>query len=384
MTESSTVAIVLLGGFQGGGTERAVAALARSMSRTSSHRVVLITNRAAEADRYPVDLAVRRVTLDVDIDETAFVERGVVRAIPAVILLVWRVRRALRQVGAVAVVSMLTTSNLATIVASCGRRSLRVIVSERNDTTLEPLPRPLQIARQLLYRRADVVTANVQRSLVDMARYVPEGRLRFVPNSVEVPVDQADVVSSRAVLFVGRLVSQKDPVVAVHGFAAALKSAGGGLTGRDDHRDWRMVMVGDGPLRADVDRAATEAGVDANVDRVGFVADPTPQFRDAAIFVMTSRFEGTPNALLEAMAHGLACVVADSLDGALAYVDDEVTGLIYRHDDGEHLGEQLRRLMDDAELRIRLGSAARQQMTALHPDLVAQQWLQIIAPGAQA
>lgn len=383
MTEPSTVAIVLLGGFQGGGTERAVAALVRSMSRIPSPRVVLITNRGAEVDRYPVDLAVRRVTLDVDIDETAFVERGVVRAMPAVIMLVWRIRRTLRQIGAGTVVSMLTTSNLATIVASHGRRSLRVIVSERNDTTLEPLPRPLQIARQLLYRRADVVTANVHRSLVDMARYVPEARLCFVPNSVDVPDEQADVVSSREVLFVGRMVAQKDPVAAVQGFAVASKTLVGGSTGRHDHRDWRMIMVGDGPLWVDVDRAATEAGVEAYVDQVGFVADPTPQFRNAAIFVMTSRFEGAPNALLEAMAYGLVPVVADILDGALAYVDDEITGLIYRHADVEHLGAQLRRLMDDADLRARLGDAARQRMTALHPDRVAQQWLRIIEPGAQ-
>ncbi len=65
-----------------------------------------------------------------------------------------------------------------------------------------------------------------------------------------------------------------------------------------------------------------------------------------------------PNTLLEAMAHGLPCIVPDSLPGALQYVDQEVSGLIYRFGDTEDLARCIARLMTDPRLRVRLGQKA--------------------------
>ncbi|MEX0741274.1 MAG: glycosyltransferase [Phycisphaeraceae bacterium] len=283
----------------------------------------------------------------------------------------------LRQIGATAVISMLTTSNLATLAATFGYRSMRVIVSERNDTTIEPLPRLLQVARRRLYGRADVVTANVQRSLDDMRRYVASDRLRFVPNSVETPDWKVDAAAAKRVLFVGRMVEQKDPVAAVNGFARACGTSSAGQTD-----GWQLVMVGEGPLldevRAEVDRWS----IGDQVMLTGYLNDVAEQLRHASIFVMTSRFEGTPNALLEAMAAGHASVVSDALPGALHYVDDEVSGLVYRHGDTDHLAHQLRRLMDDAQLRGRLGDEARHRMGELAPEIVAATWMSLLVSEA--
>ena len=83
----------------------------------------------------------------------------------------------------------------------------------------------------------------------------------------------------------------------------------------------------------------------------GFCADPQPFLLQAGVFVLPSRFEGMPNALLEAMAAGLAVVVTDASPGPLEVVEEGVSGLVVPSDDPYALAEALDRLVVDPELR---------------------------------
>ena len=94
----------------------------------------------------------------------------------------------------------------------------------------------------------------------------------------------------------------------------------------------------------------------------GQVQDPAPWYRTARIFALPSRYEGTPNALLEAMAAGLAVVVSDASAGALEFVTDGETGLVVPAEDDRALAAALRRLIGDGDLRRRLGDAARRRI----------------------
>ena len=76
---------------------------------------------------------------------------------------------------------------------------------------------------------------------------------------------------------------------------------------------WKLVIVGDGPLASELRELARDLNISSNVDWCGYVSDPFPLLRASKFFVLTSRFEGTPNALLEAMACGLPGIVSDAL-----------------------------------------------------------------------
>jgi glycosyltransferase involved in cell wall biosynthesis len=125
---------------------------------------------------------------------------------------------------------------------------------------------------------------------------------------------------------------------------------------------WRLALVGDGRLEADLRVRASGLGLEGRVEWHGVVRDPYVLYHSAAIFALPSRVEGTPNALLEAMSCGLPVVVSDGAPGLLELVEDGVTGLVVPVNDAAALAQALRRLARNAELRRRLGEAARERV----------------------
>ncbi len=91
---------------------------------------------------------------------------------------------------------------------------------------------------------------------------------------------------------------------------------------------WRLAVVGDGPLREELECLADQLGIADRIEWMGHVKDPAPYLRAAEFFVLTSRFEGSPNALLEAMAVGLPAVVSDASPGPIELIGGAAAGLV--------------------------------------------------------
>ena len=102
----------------------------------------------------------------------------------------------------------------------------------------------------------------------------------------------------------------------------------------------------------------------------GFKEDPNPYYESASIFVLPSIYEGTPNALLEAMAHGLPCIISDTLPGALEIVKNGVNGLVFQSGNEIDLAKKLKMLIEDSDLRKELGFAARNSIKSFNPDRI--------------
>lgn len=268
----------------------------------------------------------------------------------------WALRRALRRIESPVVVSFGTANNIITIRA-CEGLGRRVIISERND------PRRLtrfglwDLMWRKHYRSADLVTANTRGALLDMGEYVEPEKLAFVPNPLVFRNGNggggAPVSPSPSFLTVGRLVWDKAHDVLLDAFA---------LLG-DELEEWRLAIVGDGRMRDTLKAQAARLGVAGRVHWYGVVQDPHAFYRAANIFVLPSRVEGTPNALLEAMSCGLPVIVSDGAPGPLELVEDGVTGLVVPVNDATALALALRRLATDEQLCCRLGEAARARVS---------------------
>jgi glycosyltransferase involved in cell wall biosynthesis len=186
-----------------------------------------------------------------------------------------------------------------------------------------------------LLRRARLVLCPSQALVVD-ARALGARAVHVVPSGVELPDAVGEPEEPPHVLYVGRLSEEK-------GVLELLAATEGML----------RVVVGDGPLR------------DAVPDSVGFVAPSMlgPYYERAAVVVCPSRREGYGVVAREAMAHGRP-VVASAVGGLLDAVEDGVTGLLVPPESPEALRTALERLLADADLRRRLGEAARQKASA--------------------
>ena len=159
------------------------------------------------------------------------------------------------------------------------------------------------------------------------------------------------------ILSVGRLSSEK-------GHADLLR-ASKILSGMNGVSPSRIVIVGDGPERGALTRLATELGVEKLVSFAGFQRDPKPYYALANIVAVPSHSEGSPNVVLEAMAAGLP-MVACRVGGVPEILEEGVTGLMVASQEPEQMAQALRRLLTDAELRSRLGAAAKTQAAAAH------------------
>jgi glycosyltransferase involved in cell wall biosynthesis len=210
--------------------------------------------------------------------------------------------------------------------------------------------------------RVVAITEGQRRDLVERYRIVPAARAVVVPLGLDLDPFAAADTSSRASVrqalgfapddvvcaFVGRLVPIKHVDLLVHACARVFAR----------HPNGRLLIVGDGECRAGLEALVRDRGLDARVRFVGWRTDLTNIYAAADVVALSSRNEGTPVALIEAMAAGRA-VVATAVGGVPEVVEDGVTGRLVADDDEVALASAIDELFADAAARARLGAAAR-------------------------
>lgn len=130
-------------------------------------------------------------------------------------------------------------------------------------------------------------------------------------------------------------------------------------------QNFRLAIAGEGPLARALGRVAQECGVADSVLFLGRRSDIRQLICACDIFVLPSLWEGLPNSLLEAMAVGRACA-ASGVDGSRELIEDGKSGLLTEAANSHSIAQALARLAADAELRARLGSAARRHVEREH------------------
>jgi glycosyltransferase involved in cell wall biosynthesis len=252
------------------------------------------------------------------------------------------------------VVTFLSNVNVAAILASAGL-GVPVIACERIDPFVMPTPMTLRLACRLTYPFADALMVQTHAVAAKYAasRSWPLRRLAVIPNplhprsfDVKRP---AGVPGGKRLLSVGRLHEQKQFHVLIDAFAALAAS----------HPEWSLRIVGEGPLRSVLQERAARVGLGDRVMFVGRTVDIAEELAAADAFALTSKYEGFPNALLEAMAAGLPCITFDCPSGPREITVDGQVALLTPANDLQAFAGELERLMADANLRAELGTRAR-------------------------
>jgi glycosyltransferase involved in cell wall biosynthesis len=225
-----------------------------------------------------------------------------------------------------------------------------------NDRYLR-LYRKLDLFALRHFKRVMAVSAQMEQDLV--AAGLDPARVQFITNAVATPSGaglQAARREIRARLgipetgfvfgFVGRLSEEKGLQHLLRAFQT--------LSGADGHA--HVVLVGDGPEQPALEQTAREMGLTDRITFAGFQSDTSRWYAAMDAFVLPSLTEGTPLALLEAMAHGVP-VVATAVGGVPAIVEDQKNGLLVPPADPAALSEAMRAVARDRQLRQRLSAA---------------------------
>jgi glycosyltransferase involved in cell wall biosynthesis len=339
-----------------GGAERVMVSLANHWA-VSGHSVTLLTF-AAPGTRpyYAVDQRVTLRALDVASTEQRL--RSVGQSLRRLFML----RRALRSIQPDVVVSFLAKINIITILATRGL-GVGLIVSERNNPERQVVSPVWRWLRLRLYGLADGLVTPSRGVLASLPAAV-RARGRVIPNPVDLPQISARPADSRTLVAVGRLVEQKGFDLLLPAFA---RVAG-------NHPDWRLVIWGEGDQRAPLEAMRDRLGLTGRVALPGVTERPGQWVDDAALFVLSSRFESFGNVITEAMAAGLPVIVTDCPWGPGEIVRHGVDGWLVPPEDVGALAEGLNLLMADDELRARLAEAAGRNVSRFHRETVMKMW----------
>ncbi len=340
-----------------GGAEGVCARLADALDRRGDAvSIVTLADRASDA--YTLPAGVRRIALDLEGESG-----GPWGGLRANLARVRALRRALAGLPPGPVVALLAVTNVLTVLASIGL-GRRVVVSERNDPARQSLGRLWDALRRWTYPRAGLVTVNNPAALSTVRDWGVRAAAMVDNPPPAPPATAARPADSRILLHIGRLTAQKAQDVLLRAFARVAAA----------RPDWRLVVIGEGEDEAALKRLAGELDLSGRIDWIGKTAAVGEQYEAAALFVLPSRYEGTPNALLEAMAAGLPVVVSDGIGGGLDHVRAGENGLVVPVDDEAALADALAGLMDDPAARVRLGAAGRAGMLAARDTAIPPAW----------
>jgi Glycosyltransferase len=239
-----------------------------------------------------------------------------------------------------------------------------VIAQEHQKLSRQPLVMQKALASAL--HNVSVMVALTEVDRADYEALVGAGGppVLAIPNAVpDVPLGPGDP-GSRRLIAAGRLVNQKGFDLLLQAFATVAAR----------HPDWTLQIYGHGALRDQLEQSITDLGVggQANLnpptDRLG------ERMREASVYVLSSRFEGFPLVLLEAMSAGLVVVSFDCPTGPNEIVTDGVNGLLVPALDVKALALALDRVMSDESLRRRLAAAAPPSILRYSSQVVGQRW----------
>jgi glycosyltransferase involved in cell wall biosynthesis len=273
------------------------------------------------------------------------------------------------------VLSFIEQTNIRTIGCLAGS-GIPVVVSERIHPGHHPLPRSWSLLRRMLYRFASAVVVQNE----DIARWfrtsVATRRLLIIPNAIRGRsfVGGTNARSNEPIILgIGRLARQKGFDLLLRAFAK---------TGLADN-GWRVVILGEGEDRKALSQLSDELGVSGSVEMPGHVTDVSGWIARSRIFALPSRYEGFPNALLEAMQLGTACVSFDCPSGPRDLIEDGLNGLLTSAEDVDALAGALRQLALDQPLRERLAREATKVSETFAADRIYRLWTEALDSAYQ-
>ena len=145
-----------------------------------------------------------------------------------------------------------------------------------------------------------------------------------------------------------------------------------------DNPDWSLLLIGDGTERQRLESLSCDLGIAKNTTFAGRARDPSVLLRSADLFVMTSEYEGFPNALIEAMACGLPVIACDCPSGPSEIIRDGVDGILVPPNDSAALVAAIKRLMKSSTDRQRMGKKAVEVAERFGSGCVMRQWDNLI------
>jgi glycosyltransferase involved in cell wall biosynthesis len=250
--------------------------------------------------------------------------------------------------------------------------SIPVVISERVDPRQHRIAHVWEWLRSWSYPYAAMLVVQTDEIFEWAASKVGFEKSIVIPNPVA--REQAGKPESRElfpppfVLAVGRLTRQKGIDLLMPAFGKVCHQ----------YPEWSLVILGEGGERASLGAMARKLGIEARVHMPGRHANPGAVMSRASLFVLPSRYEGFPNALLEAMSYGLPVISFDCRSGPRDIIRDGVDGVLVPSEDVDALANAILDLVQDPDRRERYGRRALEVAERFSVERVMGLWEELL------
>lgn len=273
-------------------------------------------------------------------------------------------RRLIQRISPDVVVSFDCDLNILTLVSLLGV-SIPVIACERNDPFSFPKRRILRLIRKPLYQKAKGLVFQTKIAQEFFPKKI-QTRSILIPNPVrkDLPEPNRKTVE-KVIVSAGRLTRQKNHRLLIEAFAEI----------SDRYPDYKLVIYGDGEMRNELETLVDQMHLTGKVLFYGEVEDLPARLQNAAMFVLSSDYEGIPNVLLEAMAMGVPSVSTNCPSGGPELlIENNVNGVLVPVGDRKELAKQMDRLLHSPETLQRISRNAVLVREKYHLENVYAMW----------
>jgi glycosyltransferase involved in cell wall biosynthesis len=347
-----------------GGAERVTSILANKLAARKI-AVTLLVMKQLSSESYQLDPSVTIVK--VGDTET---RRNGGSSIIFNVRRIFSLRRYLKENNIEVLITMMTGANIIGIAATLFSR-IKCVGSERIHPGERSAGRAWDLLRKYLYGSAHCIVLQTESGASWAKNHTNAKNVKVVANPLEFPlkaskphVDVPDP-SYKLIIGVGRLISQKQFQHLISAFSQL----------SERFSDWKLAIVGNGEEENMLREQVSELGLTDKVFLPGRVGNLGEWYQRADLFVMTSAFEGYPNALIEAMAYQLPVISYDCRSGPAEIIKHDHNGLLIELNNQSALVSAMEQLMTDSDKSRKLGENAGVIKELLDADRVVDSWI---------
>lgn len=342
-----------------GGAERVISILSRYFSQDGND--VVVTTLWTAKEEYPLDERVRRIHVGLMPEEES---RG--RVYKALVR-IFRYRQCILKEKPDIVISFCANANFRSAYSLIGT-GIPLLVSVRNDPKKDYAPYPKK-CRFMTKKAAGCVFQTpdakkfFEESLQKKSKIIWNPLDEKYLCNQEAPAKQRD----KTIVTVGRITRQKNQLLLLEAFWEIC----------DEFPEYQLQIYGEAGsdgVKEELEAFCIEHKIADRVSFMGASSTLEKDIRNAGLFVLSSDYEGMPNALIEAMAMGLPCVATDCPCGGSALLMKQYGGILVPIGAKEELAQTMRRVLSDAELAERIGMQARGVIERVNPQKIYQEW----------
>lgn len=351
-----------------GGAERVVSVLANNLSIENNVSIMTIVK---EKPQY-------KLNDNINLIEIGKKDKKINNPIMKKILLLHRIikrtkimRKKFNLIKPDIIISFLPEASFMSIIAN--RKKYKLIVSDRNDPTKEYNNLIYYILMKLLYSKANgfAFQTNDAMEYFNNKINLKNKKVDIIVNPVNPSFENYKNVVNRKkkIVSVCRLTEQKNIDLLIDAFYDL----------REKYKDYKLIVYGEGFLRDRLEDKIAKLKLTDQVKFPGIVDDVANKIYDSSLFVLSSNYEGIPNALIEAMVLGLPVIATDCpCGGPRMFIKNGENGYLINVNDKEDLKKKIQLILDNTDIQNKISINAKKIINEVRVDTIIDKWKKFI------